>query len=90
MRRRPNRRKQPNRRNRLRNEDYSENANKCRALRELTPRSLVRQREMALAEARRSRVAEEFFRTHQQVRHRIFTVRRLIASKPSRVYSARC
>ena len=87
---RPNRRKQPNRGNRLRNEDYSENVNKWRALRERILRSLVRQREMALAEARRSRVAEEFFRTRQQVPHRIFTAPRLTASKPSRACSVRC
>ncbi len=80
----------PNRPSLLRNEDYSEDANKCRALREVVLRSLVRQREMALTEAWRSRVAGEFFRAHPQVRHRIFTARHLIASKPSRGYSVRC
>ena len=43
--------------------------NKCRALREVVLRSLARQREMALAEARRSRMAGEFFR----VIHRFVT-----------------
>ena len=74
----------------VRNEDYSEDANKCRALREVVLRSLVRQREMALTEAWRSRVAGEFFRARPQVRHRIFTAPRLIASKPSRACSVRC
>src|SRR5437660_12733495 len=74
----------PNRPSLLRNEDYSEDANKCRALREVVLRSLVRQREMALTEAWRSRVAGEVLQDHPQVRHRVFTARHLIAWKPRR------
>src|SRR5437667_10566158 len=90
MRNRLKRWNRPNRPSLLRNEDYSEDANKCRALREAVLRSLVRQREMALTEAWRSRVAGEFFRARPQVRHRIFTARRLKAWKPSRACSGRC
>src|SRR5207253_10001438 len=84
MRSRPKRWNRPNRPSLLRNEDYSEDANKCRALREVVLRSLVRQREMALTEAWRSRVAGEVFRPRPQVRHRKFTARHRIATKPSR------
>src|SRR5437763_12251729 len=90
MRSRPERWNRPNRPSLLRNEDYSEDANKCRALREVVLRSLVRQREMALTEAWRSRVAGEFFRRRPQGRHRILTARPLIAAKPSRGWWARC
>src|SRR5207245_11512812 len=83
MRSRPKRWNRPNRPSLLRNEDYSEDANKCRALREVVLRSLVRQREMALTEAWRSRVAGEVFRPRPQVRDRILTARQLIPSKAS-------
>src|SRR5437763_16517858 len=81
---------QPNRPSLLRNEDYSEDANKCRALREVVLRSLVRQREMALTEAWRSRVAGEVFIPRPPGRHRVFTARPLITSKPSRGGPGRC
>src|SRR5437660_1436808 len=87
MRSRPKRWNRPNRPSLLRNEDYSEDANKCRALREVVLRSLVRQREMALTEAWRSRVAGEFFRARAPGRHGIFTVGHLIAMNPCRSYA---
>src|SRR5436305_14815508 len=73
----------PNRPSLLRNEDYSEDANKCRALREVVLRSLVRQREMALTEAWRSRVAGEVFLSCPLVPLKIFTAHHRIASKAS-------
>src|SRR5438046_10568815 len=90
MRSRPERWNRPNRPSLLRNEDYSEDANKCRALREVVLRSLVRQREMALTEAWRSRVAGEVFRARPQVRDRVFTARPPLASKPGTGCSGPC
>src|SRR5438552_18055875 len=84
MRSRPERWNRPNRPSLLRNEDYSEDANKCRALREVVLRSLVRQREMALTEAWRSRVAGEVFRPSLQGLVRRFIASKLIETKPSR------
>src|SRR6266513_995043 len=64
--------------------------NKCRVLKALSLRNLVRQRITALAEVRRRKTAEEFFAIRQQVLRRIFTARRRTAPKRSKAYSARC
>src|SRR2546423_2980192 len=82
MRSRPKRWNRPNRPSLLRNEDYSEDANKCRALREVVLRSLVRQREMALIEAWRSRVAVEVFRARPPGWAKEITPRPPIAPNP--------
>src|SRR5438046_729600 len=64
--------------------------NKCRVLKALSLRSLVRQRVTALAEVQRLKTAGEFFALRQQVLRRIFTERRRTAWKQSRASSARC
>src|SRR5437762_12778704 len=67
-----------------------EKPNKCRVLKALSLRSLVRQRLTALAEVQRFKTAGEFFALRQQVLRRIFTERRRTAWKQSRASSARC
>src|SRR5207248_3628337 len=64
--------------------------NKCRVLKALSLRNLVKQRVTALAEVQRPKTAAEFFAIRQQVLRRIFTARRHTASKRSRACSARC
>src|SRR5438046_1143630 len=64
--------------------------NKCRVLKALSLRNLVRQRVTALAEVQRLKTAAEFFAIRQQVLRRIFTERRRTAWKQSKASSARC
>src|SRR5438046_5990219 len=64
--------------------------NKCRVLKALSLRNLVKQRVTALAEVQRPKTAAEFFAICQQVLRRIFTARRHTASKQSKAFWGRC
>src|SRR5260370_38080290 len=64
--------------------------NKCRVLKALSLRNLVKQRVMGLAEVQRPKTAAEFLAMRTQVLRRILTARRQTASKQSRASTGRC
>src|SRR5260370_27321749 len=64
--------------------------NKCRVLKALSLRNLVKQRVTALAEVQRPKTAAEFFAIRTKVRRRIFTARRHTASTQNKACPGRC